>query len=164
MCDKIHEGIQEFGNIIMDGILDRDNLLVPTESDSELAKTASRTLARAKGQAVKVTLDDGKELTLPKAITELLVRVLTELSNGNMVSIMPVHAELTTQEAANHLNVSRPFLIKLLENGKLPYHRVGSHRRVRYGDLKQFMAEHEKVREAAMQKLADEAQELGLGY
>jgi excisionase family DNA binding protein len=148
----------------MDSLLDRDNLLVPTESDSELAKTASRTLARAKGQSVKVTLDDGKELELPKAITELLVRVLTELSSGNMVSIMPVHAELTTQEAANHLNVSRPFLIKLLESGQLPFHKVGSHRRVKYEDLKAFMAKQERIREAAMQELADEAQALGLGY
>jgi excisionase family DNA binding protein len=148
----------------MDGLLDRDNLLVPTESDSELAKTASRTLAQAKGQSVKVSLDDGKELELPKAVTELLVRVLTELSSGNMVSIIPVHAELTTQEAANHLNVSRPFLIKLLESGKLPFHKVGSHRRIKYEALKQFMADQEKIREAAMQELADEAQELGLGY
>jgi excisionase family DNA binding protein len=148
----------------MDGLLDRDNLLVPTESDSELAKTASRTLAQAKGQSVKVSLDDGKELELPKAVTELLVRVLTELSSGNMVSIIPVHAELTTQEAANHLNVSRPFLIKLLESGKLPFHKVGSHRRIKYEALKQFMADQEKLREAAMQELADEAQELGLGY
>jgi excisionase family DNA binding protein len=148
----------------MDSVLDRDNLLVPTESDSELATIASRTLARAKGQAVRVSLDDGKVLVLPKAITELLVRVLTELSNGNMVSIMPVHAELTTQEAANHLNVSRPFLIKLLESGKLPFHKVGSHRRVKYEDLNAFKAAHEIVREAAMQKMADEAQEMGLGY
>lgn len=148
----------------MDSILDRDGLIVPSESDSELAKTASRTLVSAKGQAIKVSLDDGKELVLPKSITELLVRILTELSNGNMVNIVPVHAELTTQEAANHLNVSRPYLIKLLENQKLPFHRVGSHRRVKYEDLKQFMAKQEKVREAAMQRLADEAQELGLGY
>jgi excisionase family DNA binding protein len=148
----------------MDSILDRDDLLVPSESDSELAKTASRALVQAKDQSVRVALDDGTELILPKSMTELLVRILTEFSNGNMVSIIPVHAELTTQEAANHLNVSRPFLIKLLENGKLPFHRVGSHRRVKYEDLRRFMVEHEKLREAAMQKLADEAQELGLGY
>jgi excisionase family DNA binding protein len=148
----------------MDSILDRDGLLVPSKSDSELAKMASRTLVRAKGQAIKVSLDDGKELTLPKSITELLVRILTELSNGNMVSIMPVHAELTTQEAANHLNVSRPYLIKLLESNKLPFHRVGSHRRIKYEDLKRFMAEQECTREAAMQEMADIDQELSLGY
>lgn len=148
----------------MDSILDRDGLIVPSESDSELAAIASRALVRAKDQSVRVTLDDGKELTLPKSMTELLVRILTELSNGNMVNIMPVHAELTTQEAANHLNVSRPFLIKLLETGKLHFHKVGSHRRVKYEDLKAFMAAHEVVREAAMREMAREAQEMNLGY
>ncbi|MEY4502377.1 MAG: hypothetical protein RIS52_2267, partial [Pseudomonadota bacterium] len=88
----------------MDSILDRDELLVPSESDSELAKTASRALVQAKDQSVRVALDDGTELILPKSMTELLVRILTEFSNGNMVNIIPVHAELTTQEAANHLN------------------------------------------------------------
>jgi excisionase family DNA binding protein len=148
----------------MHNILDRDDLVVPSESDSELAKTASRALVQTKNQAIRVALDDGKELTLPKSVTELLVRILTELSNGNMVNIMPIHAELTTQEAANHLNVSRPFLIKLLESGQLAFHKVGSHRRVKYEDLKQFMAEHEKIREAAMQEMADLDQELNLGY
>jgi excisionase family DNA binding protein len=148
----------------MDNILDRDGLVIPTESDSELAKTASRTLVRTKDQSVKVMLDDGKELTLPKSVTELLVRILTELSNGNMVNIVPIHAELTTQEAANHLNVSRPFLIKMLESGKLAFHKVGSHRRIKFEDLKRFMANQEVLREAAMQEMADIDQELGLGY
>lgn len=149
---------------MMESTLDRGGLLVPSESDSELAKTASRTLVRAKDQSVKVMLDDGKELALPKSVTELLVRILTELSNGNMVNIVPIHAELTTQEAASHLNVSRPYLIKLLESKKLPFHRVGSHRRVKFEDLKKFIAENEAMREAAMQEMADIDQELKLGY
>jgi excisionase family DNA binding protein len=148
----------------MDGVLDRDNLLVPTESDSELAKTASRTLARAKDQAVKISLPDGEELELPKAMTEFLVRILTELSNGNMVDIVPIHAELTTQEAANHLNVSRPFLIKLLEEGKIKFHKVGSHRRIKFEHLRNFIDNHEREREKAMLEMAEISQELGLGY
>lgn len=142
----------------------RDDLIVPDASDSKLATLASRSLARARDQQVAVRLDDGTELVLPKSVTELLVRVLTELSHGNMVSIVPVHAELTTQEAANQLNVSRPYLIKLLEQGKLPFHKVGSHRRIKYTDLKEFRDNFEIEREKAMQFLADQAQELGLGY
>lgn len=144
-------------------ILDRDGLLVPSESDSELAAIASRTLARAKDKTLKLSLDGGKELTLPKSMTEFLVRILTELSNGNMVDIVPAHAELTTQEAANHLNVSRPFLIKLLEQRKIPHHKVGSHRRVKFEDLCAFMMAHEAGREAAMTEMAEIDQELGLG-
>lgn len=148
----------------MDHILDRDGLLVPSKSDSELAAIASRTLARAKDQTLKLSLDGGKELILPKSMTEFLVRILTELSNGNMVDIVPVHAELTTQEAANHLNVSRPFLIKLLEQGKIPYHKVGTHRRILFAELRSFMADQETKREAAMTEMAALNQELGLGY
>jgi excisionase family DNA binding protein len=123
----------------MEKNLERGQLLVPSQTDSELAKTASRTLARAKDQAVKITLPDGNDLELPKAMTEFLVRILTELSNGNMVDIVPIHAELTTQEAANHLNVSRPFLVKLLEQGKIRFHKVGSHRRIKFEDLREFI-------------------------
>ncbi|MEK6541358.1 MAG: excisionase family DNA-binding protein [Pseudomonadota bacterium] len=148
----------------MTNIDDRDDLIVPDESDSELAKTASRVLARARDQRITVRLDDGTELFLPKMLTELMVQMLTELSYGNAVTIVPIHAELTTQEAANHLNVSRPFLIKQLEKGALPFHKVGSHRRVKFTDLRVFRAEFENRREAAMQSLATEAQELGLGY
>jgi excisionase family DNA binding protein len=142
----------------------RGDIVVPDNSDSELAKTASRSLARARDQQIRVRLDDGTELPLPRSMTELLVHMLTELSNGNMVSIVPIHAELTTQEAANQLNVSRPYLIKLLEQGKLPFHKVGSHRRVKFADLNAFRRQFEVEREKAMQFLADQAQELGLGY
>lgn len=148
----------------MERSLERDQLLVPSQTDSELAKTASRTLARAKDQAVKITLPDGSDLELPKSMTEFLVRILTELSNGNMVDIVPIHAELTTQEAANHLNVSRPFLIKLLEQKKIRFHKVGSHRRIKFEDLREFMAQHEAQREAKMAEMAVISQKLGLGY
>jgi excisionase family DNA binding protein len=148
----------------MDGILERGQFLVPSKIDSELAKTASRTLARAKDQAVKISLSDGKELELPRAMTEFLVRILTELSNGNMVDIVPIHAELTTQEAANHLNVSRPYLIKLLEQGEIPYHKVGSHRRIKFEALRSFMVAHEAQREGAMTEMAQLSQEFDVGY
>ena len=120
----------------MPDILERtDAPIVPDESDSELAATASRALARASKETVNVRLDDGTELPLPKAVTPLLIHLLTEMAQGNAVTLIPVHAELTTQEAANLLNVSRPFLVKLLEDSKIPFHKTGTHRRIRCADI-----------------------------
>src|SRR6187397_255908 len=99
----------------MTAILDHDGPVVPNEQDSELAATASRELARARMESLKVCLENGTELILPKAVTPLLIHLLTEMSQGNAVTLIPVYAELSTQEAANILNVSRPHLVSLLE-------------------------------------------------
>lgn len=129
-----------------------------------VAVLSVRALARAKDSLVKVSLNDGTELALPKAVRELLVRILTEVSHGNMVNLVQVHAELSTQEAANLLNVSRPHLIELLERGDIPYHKAGSHRRIKYSHLRDYQSKHESAREEAMAELAKQAQELGMGY
>ena len=86
------------------------------------------------------------------------------MAQGNAVTIIPIHAELTTQEAADFLNVSRPYLVRLLEQKKMPFHMVGTHRRVRFEDLMAFKASFEKSRREAMDELATQAQELGMGY
>ena len=78
------------------------------------------------------------------------------------MQVVPVHAELTTQEAANILNVSRPHMVKLLEEGKLPYHKTGRHRRVLFADLMRYKAQRESDSNNAMQELADLSQGLGL--
>jgi len=149
----------------MTDILDHtDAPIVPDESDSELAATASRELARARKDSIRVCLEDGKELMLPKAVTPLLIHLLTEMSQGNAVTLIPVHAELSTQEAANLLNVSRPYLIGLLEAGKIPFHKAGTHRRVKFTDLETYRKGFEEKRQAAMAELAREAQELDMGY
>ena len=83
---------------------------------------------------------------------------------GNAVKVVPIHAELTTQEAADMLNVSRPHLVKLLEGGALPFHKTGKHRRIRFADLMSFKAERDRASARAMEELAKQAQELQLGY
>ncbi|MBI2074138.1 MAG: helix-turn-helix domain-containing protein [Gemmatimonadetes bacterium] len=106
----------------------------------------------------------GASVTIPAPAFELLLEVLGPMANGNAVTIVPVHAELTTQQAADALNVSRPFLIQLLEPGAIPHRKVGTHRRVRFADLMEYKRQDETRRRAVMDELTSEAQQHGLGY
>jgi len=103
------------------------------------------------------------QVELPTSALRLLVDILSELAEGNAVKVVPIHAELTTQEAADMLNVSRPHLVKLLEGGALPFHKTGKHRRIRFADLMSFKAERDRASARAMEELAKQAQELQLG-
>ena len=104
----------------------------------------------------------GDTVKLPAAAVGLLVRILEEMARGNAVTLIPVHAELTTQEAADMLNVSRPSLIQLLEEGKIDYRKVGTHRRVRFEALMKYKRRADAERLAALEELASYDQELGL--
>ena len=105
---------------------------------------------------------DGERIPVPASVHQLLATVVHELARGNAVTITPVHAELTTQQAADLINVSRPFLIHLLESGAIPFHRVGTHRRVRLQDVMAYGHARSQERRTALADMAREAQELGL--
>lgn len=115
---------------------------------------------------LKIVDAEGHEeaLDIPKEAFRLLVEILSEMANGNAVSLIPIHAELTTQEAADLLNVSRPFLVKLLETGEIPFHKVGRHRRVRFADLTAYKEHTDSARAEALDELVAQAQEFGTGY
>jgi excisionase family DNA binding protein len=147
----------------MNTLLEERPSVLPSKRDSDLAREASRAISSVQPKALRVRIDD-KELILPQAATRLIQHLLTEMAQGNAVTIIPIHAELTTQEAADFLNVSRPYLVRLLEQKKMPFHMVGTHRRVRFEDLMAFKASFEKSRREAMDELATQAQELGMGY
>ena len=143
--------------------------VVPTERDATLARESSRVLSRHIGDQspLKLAIEEGGRseiVALPAAAARLLMEILTQMAQGNPVTLMPLHAELTTQEAAEHLKVSRPFLIGLLEKGEIPFRKVGSHRRVLFRDLLAYKQRTDDARQAALQELADEAQRLKLGY
>lgn len=150
----------------MNTALEKSGLPDPLASD--LARASSAALARLlrehpEQDRAHVRMD-GADLVLPRQAVELLRNILTEMAQGHAVTILPVHAELTTQEAANILNVSRPHLVKLLEDGDIPFFKVGSHRRIRLQDLMAYSSRRAEESEAALQELVDQAQELDMGY
>lgn len=101
-------------------------------------------------------------MDLPTSALGLLVDILAELADGNAVKVVPVHAKLTAQEAADMLNVSRPHLVKQLEDGAMSFNRTGKHRRVRFTDLMQYKDAHDRTSAEAMAELARQAQEAGI--
>lgn len=131
------------------------------DKDAPLVRELDDALAKNRSTA-KLRIPSGEEIELPHSVIEVLVRVVREMARGNAVRVVPVHAELTTQQAADLLNVSRPYLIGLLEEGKMPFRKVGSHRRVRLDDLLAYKDKRDRERRCALDELAAESQELGL--
>jgi excisionase family DNA binding protein len=141
---------------------------LPSAEIASLARESATALSRLLHEhpnidRARVRLDE-EELILPRAALDLLRKLLAEMAQGNAVTIVAVHAELTTQEAADMLNVSRPYLIKLLTDEQIPYTMVGSHRRVRLDDLLAFKASQDDRSRAALKELVEQAQDLNMGY
>jgi excisionase family DNA binding protein len=143
----------------------------PSAADSALAEESSRRLARILGKPTKtirlrIQPDNAPEETIavPLPAFRLLTNILSEMARGNAVTLIPVRSELTTQQAADLLNVSRPFLIELLEKGAIPFHKVGTHRRILLEDLMAYKQKNDQERLKALEELSALDQELGLGY
>lgn len=160
---QTENGIPKMTNSIL------DSLSLPAPGEIEAAVRGQRELAAylsTKMETQKISIQDAdnntRQVELPTSALTLLMSILGELAVGNAVQVVPVHAELTTQEAANILNVSRPHMVKLLEDGKLPFHKTGRHRRVLFADLMDYKHQRDNESSRAMQALADHSQELGL--
>ena len=138
--------------------------LVPEPADTELAASALRELDVALGAEGPVRLrlvGQVGEVEVPRTAFAALTQVLDSFAHGDGVTVVPARAELTTQQAADALQVSRPFLIGLLDAGKIAYRTVGTHRRVKAASLISYLREDDARREAAADALAAETRELG---
>jgi excisionase family DNA binding protein len=145
--------------------------IIPSDSEVELAQTSSRILSGLnlkKTKTINIVLETGNHhsnsVTLPLSAFKLLVNILIQMAEGNAVTLIPVHAELTTQEAAELLNVSRPYLVRLLEEKKIPFRKVGTRRKVLFQDLMDYKARIDASRRQTLDELAKDAQDLDMGY
>lgn len=147
-------------NPVMDTVLD--------SHDAELAQSAQRCLMAAldhsRATTIKLIADGVAVVELPPKALRLIADVLGMMAQQQPIVLMPQKAELSTQEAAAFLNVSRPFVVKQIEAGRLSCRKVGRHRRILLEDLLAYQKASRVETEAALQALADEAQELGMGY
>lgn len=144
-----------------------------TEVEALLAQESSRLLTAIlsgprteKNLVVRVAFggQPEQEVAIPTVALELLARILEQMGQGSAVMLAPVSAELTTQQAADLLSVSRPFLVQQLEQGAIPFYKVGTHRRILFADLMQYKRQIEEQQRQALQELAAQAQELKMGY
>jgi excisionase family DNA binding protein len=138
--------------------------------DKEMVRIAQRcimaSLDHSRAAAITLTTDTGEHPTVevPPAALKLIGQLLGAMSEGRPIVLMPTAQEFTTVEAANFLNVSRPFVIKEIEAGRLPHRKVGTHRRIALEDLLAYAQKMRAQQARALERLADNARELGLDY
>ena len=138
--------------------------------DQRLAQRGAVQLRQPKPSAktalleVSYSASDHTSIPLPNAVLPLLQRILEEFASGHNVTVLSTETALTTQQTADLLSVSRPHLVKLLESGDLPFHKVGTHRRVKLADALEYQRLEDAARLEVLAELTREAQELGLGY
>jgi excisionase family DNA binding protein len=142
-------------------IASKDPIVAPEEERSTIA-SIEEYLESKRGRAARLVGPNKDAVLIPSSLRRVLVAAARQLAGGNGVSIIPVTAEVTTQQAADLLNVSRPFVVGLLDKGEIPFHKVGTHRRIRLKDLLAYRRRRDASRHAVIDRLAAEAQELGI--
>ncbi|CBJ41672.1 excisionase family DNA-binding protein [Ralstonia solanacearum] len=141
-----------------------------TERELEMARVAQRCIMEAldhsRAAEITLTTDQGEHPTVavPPPALKLIGQLLGAMSEGRSIMLVPANREFTTVEAAHFLNVSRPFVIKEIEEGRLHHRMVGTHRRIAFDDLAAYSKEMRAKQSAALDRMADNAEELGLDY
>jgi excisionase family DNA binding protein len=137
-----------------------EETLLPPRNAEELAATEA--ILDPRHTALRLVADDGAEVELSDDLRSVLTRVVTSLRRGQAITLAPHAMRLTTQQAAEILGVSRPTLIRLLEDGKIPFETPNRHRRIRLVDLLNFQSERRAERRAAVNGQTEDAQDLDL--
>jgi len=138
--------------------------------DAEMARAAQRyimaALDHSRAVSIMLTDDEGNQpvIQVPPQALKVIAQVLGAMSERRPIVVMRSKQEVSTVEAANFLNVSRPFVIKEIEQGRLPYRMVGTHRRIAFDDLVQYAEKMRARQQSALDRMADNAHELGLDY
>ena len=143
--------------------------LPPTPQDAAIARSTRVALSPYGGldRPLKLRVGDGEReqpIDLPAGAVDLLMHVLEAMAAGQGVTLIPEGAGLTTVQAADVLNVSRPFLIKLLDQKAIPHRKVGKHRRIRMEDVMAYKDAIDRERERVLEQLTQEAQSHDMGY
>jgi len=146
--------------------------VVLPEHETGLAQASSDALARfsieeSQQQPLSLHLENpltGQKIDaiIPAAAVRVFAEVLAKMAEGRAVTLVPLHAELSTQQAAELLGVSRPYFIKLLEQGKMPFRKVGEQRRVLYQDLLRYMEAYQEAAHTALDEMTAQSQNMGL--
>ncbi len=140
--------------------------MVPTEKDVLLAQAAQRQIGSmtfGRRQSVKLEID-GEVIAIPVGLARLLIEIIGRMAEGKSVAIMSLGKELSPQEAAELLNVSRPFATMLFDRGDIPSRMVGTHRRALTSDVLAYKKRDEVARREALAELVAEGQRLKMGY
>lgn len=145
----------------MPAVLEREAISVDERERSRIGEI-EQLYRRSQGQRFRLVGPEGQEIELPESLNALFREIVRILARGDGVAVVPVHQELTTQEAADLLNVSRQYLIRLLEKGEIPYHKVGTHRRIALGDLMDYKRRRYEERRRGLDELTRMSQEMGL--
>jgi excisionase family DNA binding protein len=141
--------------------------IVIDKKDQQMAQASLDTLKSRvklpKGKTVRIRIGE-VELSVPRSVFSLFSDILSNFAEGKAVSILAAEEEITTQQAADMLRVSRPFIVKLLDGGKIPSTKVGRHRRVLVKDVRAYEERQQENRQKQLAFLSSQAQELNMGY
>lgn len=126
-------------------------------------RSKARQLKRKKNEPVQIRINDA-DIAIPNRAFSLLSDILSKMADGKPVSVISAETQITTQQAADILHVSRPFVVKLLETGEIPFSKVGSHRRILLKDVLEYEQGQQNIRKKQLAFLSKQAQNLNMGY
>lgn len=147
--------------MIMETISQQERQMAQTSLDA--IRSNARQLRRKKSRTVNIRINDA-DIAIPETAFSFLSDILSNMADGKTVSVVPVEKGITTQQAADILRVSRPFIVKLLEAGEIPFIKVGSHRRILLKDVQAYEEKQQQIRKKQLAFLSKQAQKLNLGY